>query len=696
MSASITAGSRSDANGIDAFGSFCSRDFMHEPKPLRRRSHLEGAAGPYPERAEPDPFWLDRRLSDAYGNLAVRLLPNRARLLRQAGRAQAEARAIGGLSDGRLRERADALRELLLHHGLADPIVAQVFAVVREAAGRCTGLWHYPVQLMGGQALLDGTLAEMETGEGKTLTALLPAVAAALAGLPVHIITVNEYLAGRDAEQLRPVYEALGLSVGLAVHGQTPAERRAAYACNVTYCTNKEIVFDYLRDRLALGRRRTRSRLLLDELLGGGDASEKLLLRGLHFAIVDEADSVLIDEARTPLILSAGEDGESAATLYETALAFARQLSATEHFGILPGERRSRLTTEGHNRLAELARDQAGLWQSRRARAELVEHALSALHLYRRDTHYLVADGKIQIVDEFTGRVMPDRSWERGLHQMIEAKEGCELTGRRPALARITYQRFFRRYLRLAGMTGTAREAAGELWAVFALRTVRIPTNRPLCRSNLGTCVYTTAAQKWQRVLQCAAKMTVVGGRSVLIGTRSVAASEHLSRLLGDAGLDHVVLNARQDQAEAQIIAAAGQRGRITVATNMAGRGTDIPLSPEVRRAGGLHVVLTEFHEARRIDRQLFGRCGRQGDPGSFEAIVSLEDELFQRFAGSRARHIAALLARKQRGLAPPIAGPLRWHTQAVAERLHSKIRRDMVAQDKRLDKALAFAGQSE
>jgi preprotein translocase subunit SecA len=669
---------------------------MLETAALRRGNGLEGSAGPYPERAEPDAFWLDRKLSEAYGYLAPRLLPTGPRLARQSERVEAQAKEIAGLSDRRLRERAEVLRGPLLRDGFAPAVVAQAFALAREAASRRIGLRHYPVQLMGGQALLDGTLAEMEAGEGKTITALLPAVTAALAGIPVHVITVNEYLAVRDAEQLRPVYEALGLTVGLALHGQSPADRRAAYARDIAYCTNKDIVFDYLRDRIALGRRRTRSRILLDELLGGADASGRLLLRGLHFGIVDEADSVLIDEARTPLILSSGDDGSGVSTLYDTALEFARGLAPSDHFQIVPGERRLRLTTEGQQCVDELASQHTGLWVSRRARAELVEQALSALHLYRRDADYLVADGKVQIIDEFTGRVMPDRSWERGLHQMIEAKEGCEITGRRQTLARITYQRFFRRYLRLAGMTGTAREAAGELWAVFALRTINISTNRPLRRDNLGTRVYLTAAEKWRRVLETAREMTRVRGRSVLIGTRSVAASEHLSRLLGEAGLDHVVLNARQDREEAQIIATAGQRGRVTVATNMAGRGTDILLSPQVRDAGGLHVVLTEFHETARIDRQLFGRCGRQGDPGSFEAIVAIEDELFQRFAGPQERRIATLLARREGCIPTVIAAPLQRRAQAAAERLHSKIRRETVAQDKRLDKALAFAGQSE
>ncbi len=342
--------------------------------------------------------------------------------------------------------------------------------------------------------------------------------------------------------------------------------------------------------------------------------------------------------------------------------------------------------------MAELTVGLQGLWAIRRAREELVQQALSALHFFHRDVQYIIADGKVQIVDEYTGRVMPDRSWERGLHQLIEAKENCAITERRHTLARTTYQRFFRRYLHLCGMTGTAIETAGELRAVYGLRVVRIPTNRPLRRTNLGTRIFGTAALKWNAVVGSANAATRQG-RAVLIGTRSVHASEHVGELLLKAGLQPVILNARQDRQEAEIVAGAGQPGRVTVATNMAGRGTDIQLHPDVRDAGGLHVILTEYHESRRIDRQLFGRAGRQGDPGSYESIVALDDELFQRFAGKRLMRIVTNGVRLTKKVPPVIGRALKGYSQSRAERQHGRARRMTLAEDHRWNKSLGFAG---
>jgi preprotein translocase subunit SecA len=553
---------------------------------------------------------------------------------------------------------------------------------------------HFTVQLLGGAAMMDGAVAEMRTGEGKSLTALLPAVTAALAGRPVHVVTVNDYLVRRDAEQFNGVYGALGLKVGFVAHEQEAQQRQEAYSCDVTYCTNKELVFDYLRDRLALGSRRARARLLVNELfkIGWDRRPSALLLRGLHFAIVDEADSVLIDEGRTPLILSGMEaDLDSGAGLYEDALDIARRLAQHEDYHAQANERTIRLTPAGERSVAQLAAGRNGLWAIRRAREELVQQALSAIHLFQRDVQYIVHEGKVQIVDEYTGRVMPDRSWEHGLHQLIEAKENCAITEQHRTLERITYQRFFRRYLHLCGMTGTASEAAGELRAVYGLRIVRIPTNRPLRRSNFGTRIFRTAELKWSAVVHSVSTATRAN-RAVLIGTRSVDASEQLGELLVKAGLQPVILNARQDREEAEIVAGAGQPGRVTVATNMAGRGTDIQLHPLVKQSGGLHVVLTEYHESSRIDRQLFGRAGRQGDPGSYESIVSLDDELFRRFAGSQLLFLRPAL-RERKELWPLVARALRAYSQHAAERLYARIRRNTLAEDKRLSAALGFAG---
>lgn len=655
------------------------------------------AGAPYFEAADPKRNPVDEAIARGWGWMAPRLFGPAVlrRLGRLADAAEAEGRELASLSDRQILEQAQALRVRLLREGLSARPAATAFALTREACTRQIGLRHHRVQLIGGAAMLGRRLAEMETGEGKTITALLPAVAFALSGRPVHIVTVNDYLARRDAEQLQPIYAALGLRVGLVVHGQPAEERRLAYACDVTYCTNKDLVFDYLRDRLALGRRRARTRQLVDEMLTG-QVGGRLLLRGLHVAIVDEADSILIDEARTPLILSGSDGEDEAGDLYEAALEMARQLQVGRDYELLVQDRRLRLTEEGKQTLARLAGDKSGLWSARRAREELAEQALSALHYYRRDEQYIIVDGKVQIVDEFTGRVMPDRSWEHGLHQMIEAKESCAITGRRRTLARITYQRFFRRYGHLCGMTGTAAEVMGEVRSVYDLRVVRIATHHKLRRSNNGARVFADAERKWAAVTESARCMTD-RGRSVLIGTRSVETSEHVGLDLAEAGMTPVLLNARQDRQEADIVAAAGQVGRITVATNMAGRGTDIRLGKPVREAGGLHVILTEYHEAARIDRQLFGRGGRQGDPGSYEAIAALDDELFTRFLGPVWTWVGRRLAKSNGGVLPSAMTRLFVRrAQILAERKNGRIRRETLAHDLHLDALLGFAGTGE
>lgn len=637
------------------------------------------SSGAYPERAIGREGWLDRAAHQVRG-----IVVRRARRRRQWAALVTEVaecgRALDGVPDVVLRRSAAELGERLRREGFRPELVTRVFALVREAAERAVGLRHYDVQLIGGAVLLGGAVAEMETGEGKTLAATLAASAAALAGWPVHIVTVNDYLARRDADWMGPIYRALGLSVGLVVHGLGGDERRAAYACNVTYVTNKEIAFDYLRDRLVLRGHPSRLQLQLERLAGAEARMRKLVLRGLVYAIVDEADSVLVDEARTPLVISGSGDDAPERRLYETALAIASELAFGRDFKRPGPDAGPELTAAGRERVAELAIPHGGLWTGRRRREELVRMALTALHDMERDKHYLVRDGRVHIIDEFTGRILADRSWEQGLHQLVEAKEQVELTSRREPLARISYQRFFRRYLRLAGMTGTAREMAGELWSVYRLPVVHVPTNRSLDRRARLGAVYRTADEKWAAIVRRIAEVHTQG-RPILVGTRSVGASEHLSRLLNRAELPHVVLNARQDSDEAEIVARAGERGRITVATNMAGRGTDIRLAPGVADLGGLHVIATEYHEAGRIDRQLFGRCGRQGDPGTFEASASLEDEIVR-------------YARWARGLG---ARPLRLRlAQRAAERLHSRMRRDLLRYDEHMETALAFSGRGE
>jgi preprotein translocase subunit SecA len=589
---------------------------------------------------------------------------------------------------------ADELRYRLRCDGWHRDLVARTFALVRTVATQTLGMSHFDVQIMGGWVLLHGMVAEMQTGEGKTLTATLPACTMALAGVPVHIITVNDYLAQRDAEWMGPVYRALGLSVGTVVHGMPLEARQAAYACDVTYCTNKEIAFDYLKDRLVLGRHQSRLQLQLERVTGAAARLHRLVLRGLCYAIVDEADSVLIDEARTPLIIAGGNGNVLEQRAYQSALELAAELTAGRDFVCEDQARTVRLTESGRAHLAVLTEGYGGLWTGRRRREAFICQALTALHLMHRDTHYLVKAGKVQIIDEFTGRIMSGRAWEHGLHQLIETKEGCVLTGLHEPLARISYQRFFRRYLRLAGMTGTAHEVRGELWSVYRLPVVTMPMHRPPQRRHLGTHVYATTEAKWIAVV-ARVKQVHARGRPILVGTRSVGASEQLSCRLTAAGLAHQVLNARQDRAEAAIIAHAGEPDRIVVATNMAGRGTDICLAPGVAERGGLHVIATEGHEARRIDRQLFGRCGRQGDPGSHELLVSLEDELMTVYAG-RLWCWLGMVAVRSIPYAHRIAALVARRAQRRAERQHARIRRDLLKMDEHLETALAFSGRLE
>jgi preprotein translocase subunit SecA len=610
-----------------------------------------------------------------------------------------------GIHEARIKMMSDhdilaAARETgkrLRRFGYRPDLIASAFALIREVACRRLGTRHFDVQLVGGLILLKGLIAEMETGEGKTLTATLAAGTAALAGEPVHIITVNDYLAQRDAAWMNPVYDGIGVSVGTVVHGLAPEARRKAYTCDVTYCTNKEIAFDYLKDRITLWDRPGELRLQLERLCGEKSRARNLLMRGLRFAIIDEADSVLIDEARTPLIISSGEDRGGELALYREALNLADALAPERDFSIFPEERSLELSAEGKAKIDDHNWPETeGMWTSTEQRREVVRQALTAVHLFARDKDYLIKDGKVQIIDEFTGRVMADRSWEQGLHQLIEAKEGLEMTVRRETRARISYQRFFRRYLRLAGMTGTAREAAGELWAVYRLHVVPVPTNRPMKRRKLPDRFYATEESKWNAVVR-AISDEIAAQAPVLVGTRSVAASERLSEMLNGAGLAHRVLNAKQDKEEAEIVARAGEACRITVATNMAGRGTDITLADRVAERGGLRVIATEFHESHRIDRQLFGRCGRQGDPGLCRAFASLEDELITIHGGKIFPRLARYVSIGKRGpINAWIGKELFRIAQASAERIHAKARKNLLKMDEQLGDVLAFSGRQE
>jgi preprotein translocase subunit SecA len=656
-------------------------------------------ARPYAERGESEPGWHDRLASALYdatlGSAAGALSEARGGMRRIAAAAHAHEDAMHSLADEQLRARAAGMRGRLRQQGFSFDLVAECFALIRTAASRTLGQSHYDTQMIAGYALLRGRLVEMATGEGKTFSATLPACTVAMAGYPVHVITVNDYLAQRDAEKMRPLYEFLGLGVGTVIQGQEKDQRRAAYAKSITYCTNKELAFDYLRDLVSLQGRTSRLHQALKRLAGESPRDGALVLRGLYFAIVDEADSVFVDEARTPLILSASVPGGDDEKQCAAVLAFSATLAEGEDFHVSPLEHAIWLSDVGRGRLDAHAAGRDGVWTSVRAREDMVRQALSALHLFTLDQHYVVVEGKVQIVDESTGRVMPDRSWERGLHQMIEIKEKVALTARRDTLARLTYQRLFRRFLLLSGMTGTAEEAAREIRSVYGLQVARVPLHRPSRRIQGKATFCLRLEQKWERVADVAARLAIGEGRPVLIGTRSVQASEQISAVLNRRGIAHALLNAKQDAIEAQVVAAAGQPGTVTVATNMAGRGTDIELGQGVAEKGGLHVILTEYHDSRRVDRQLFGRCARQGDNGSCEAIVSLEDDIFEVCAPAAA---GALRRALDSGARVPHAayGALTRLAQWSAERHHASIRMQHLKQDRQLNKTLAFTGKGE
>ena len=658
----------------------------------RERTALHSA---YPERHVPKEGWFDRQGTRLVSPLLRRLRVRRCAQASVVEHVQELGPEFVRLSDSQLRQRAAQVRDKLRREGFSEGLVCRAFALVREVAHRTIGQRHYDVQIYGGWVLLNGCIAEMATGEGKTLTATLAAATAAMAGVPVHIITVNDYLTGRDAQEMKPVYEMLGLTVGAITHELDPVARRGAYACDITYCCNKELAFDYLRDRLVVGRQPNRIQLQLERLYGDATKLRQLVLRGLCFGIVDEADSVLVDEARVPLIISGAGGQVPEKKIYETALELARGLERGQDFTLDGRERSIRLTPRGQATLAKRAADLKGIWSGPRRREEVVRQALTSLYLFHRDIHYLLRDDKVQIIDEYTGRIMGDRSWEQGLHQMIELKEGCPLTPMNTSLARITYQQFFRRYLWLSGMTGTAQEVAGELWNVYRLATVSIPTNRPLQRQWNGERLFATADEKWDAVVDRIGELRGQG-RPVLVGTRSVAASEVLSAQLTKANIEHVVLNARQDQAEASVVAAAGERGCVTVATNMAGRGTDIKLVRHVADAGGLHVLATERHEAARIDRQLYGRAGRQGDPGSYEAVMSLDDDLLATSRGRLSRWAAQWLLKSGRPLQGRLAQFLVRRAQVSAERMHARVRQELLQSEDQLESTLAFSGRVE
>ncbi|MEM3112521.1 MAG: helicase-related protein [Candidatus Anstonellales archaeon] len=539
---------------------------------------------------------------------------------------------IGTFSDSQLREKTSLFRRRFRSGESLEALMPEVFAVVREASKRTIGLRPLDEQIIGGAVLHQGKIAEMATGEGKTLTAVLSAYLNALSGDKVHVITVNDYLAKRDRNWMGPIYEFLGMKVGLLQASMGFNERKEAYSAEITYGTYNEFIFDFLRDRKNQSEGKSE---VLDFLLYGQTISEKdrLLQQGLHFAIIDEIDSILIDAAIQPLSIS--EYGKISEKVHREAFELAKRLEKGEHFKIDEKKRKVEFFPDKVERDFILPIELKGLGRGKGGWENYVEQSLRALHLLKKDRDYIIQDEKIVVVDPFTGRAAPQRTFGEGLHQALEIKENLPLTPESKPVLSITYPLFFKRYKKLAGMTGTASTEAREFKKIYGLEVVSIPTHLPLKRINLPDVIYRTEKEKMKAIVAEIVRLRKEG-RPVLVGTNSVAKSESLSKLLTEQGIEHSVLNARHHEKEAEIIAMAGQKGRVTIATSMAGRGVDIVLGDGVRELGGLHIISAEHHDSKRIDDQLRGRAGRRGDPGTTQVFVSLEDDLLRIYRNNK------------------------------------------------------------
>ena len=581
------------------------------------------------------------RLVNSYVPLTVKgQLARWSYVLEQVNALEPKMQAF---SDSELRKEGLSLRYRARSGEPLASLLVEAYALVREAGRRTINMRHFDVQILGGVALFHHSIVEMQTGEGKTLTATLPMFIYALAGNGTMLATVNDYLAQRDADLMGPIYKALGMTVGVIQTDMQPGERREAYHCDLTYGTAKEFGFDFLKDRLLLRKIHEGKHDLIGALMGEmeNQAGEKPMQRDPYFAIVDEADSILIDEASTPLIISASPDGdeEEEAERYRWAALAAPQFEEKIDYTYDHDKRTADLTLAGRKKVRAIpkpsALDQTGLPDV----YEFIQRAIQVNRNYHRDEHYVIRKGEIVIVDEFTGRLGEGRKWRDGIHQAVEAKEGVKVTWATGQAARVTVQDYFLRFEHLAGMTGTAAASSRELRKIYRCRVIPVPTNKPPQRKRWTTLVFREEEAKWNAIVQEIININKTG-RPILIGTRTIDKSVYLSGKLQKAGITHSVLNAYKVAEEAEIVAKAGELGKVTVSTNMAGRGTDIKITDEVCALGGLFVICTEMHESARIDRQLIGRCGRQGDPGSFRQYLSLEDELLKKAYGKKRKFI--------------------------------------------------------
>ena len=563
-------------------------------------------------------------------------------------------------------------------------LLPEAFGLAREASRRTTGMTPFKVQLIGGMAMFEGGIAEMQTGEGKTMTAVLTAFLRAPTGKGCHIVTVNDYLAGRDADEMGPIYRALGMTVGCIQTPMETDERRTAYACDITYGTAKEMGFDFLRDRLRKGiARGTIDRQGLLETEAGSNPPEASAQRGHHFALIDEADSVLIDEARTPLIIGMTQPNDpGSVSLFRWCYRTASRLEAGVDFLYEPHRRTAFLTDTGCRRIVLTTKPSLISSIDSERIYRHIEQAVTAQLAYHKDRDYVIVDDEIVIVDESTGRIMDGRKWQDGLHQSIEAKEQVPITATSGEAARVTIQSYFRQYTHLAGMSGTAVQAARELKKIYGMNVATIPTHRPCIRSGLEPRVFLNSDDKRDAIVAQIAEL-VGNDRAVLVGTPSVEASEALGKQLLSLGIDHCILNATRHENEADVVADAGQSRRVTVATNMAGRGTDIKLSEELTQAGGLHVIATEMHSSARIDRQLVGRAARQGDPGSYQFFLSLDDELLRCREDQQLEKLREQARTGQGGALNSSWMTFFRKTQKMLERQHRKQRRELLKHEK-------------
>lgn len=592
---------------------------------------------------------------------------------------RSEAKRCELLSDVDLKQHSLKLKYDAMRGDLSRNI-ADAFGLVTEAVRRHRGLTYFDVQIQGGIVMARGGIAEMKTGEGKTITAVLPAFYNGLSGLGCHVVTVNDYLAKRDFELLRPVYEALGMSVGVILRDQSPEERSQNYRCDVTYGTAKEFGFDFLRDRMK-------------QAAGQRDAEKTQ--RSLNSVVIDEVDSVLLDEARTPLIIGTFDqrEAEQAADRYYWAAQAADQFQEEVDFYFDEDRNQIELLPRGFQKMSDLPQVLATRDVSNLELKEHIERAISVRRNFQLDKNYAIAAEKVVIIDEFTGRPAEGRQWQGGIHQSIEAKEGLEISPKTESAASVTVQHYFRLYPQRCGMTGTGMPAKREFQKTYGMEVQAIPTNKPVIRQQLATRIFSDRETKFAAIVEETKEMLDTG-RAVLIGTRSVESSEQISKLLQQAKVEHSVLNARYLEREAEIVSLAGQPAAVTVATNMAGRGTDILLHDDVRRAGGLHVLLSEIHESSRIDLQLIGRSSRQGDPGSYRTFVSMNDEILKLGLGETA---AAKLSAKYQGMQRELPASLFRKfasAQRRAERKHLVDRMALLRREKDLLDRMYETGQ--